>query len=748
MNFLSLSSLRARLPPARRQVLWLRTHIHSRCYCALIHQDLERETQKNQVQRLNCSSLNTEICDCIKNSEHKWALVLLKLSLKSCIKPNGFTLSLVIKACASLSSLPVLKQIHTHVFKTAFDHCIFVNTALIDGYGKCLVMEFSQKVFDEMCHRDTVAWNSLISGYSINGYLFHALDVFSNMLMEGVGPDSTTLACVLPCCWQMEAIMHGKCVHGYGIKAGMDSDSSVMNSVMAMYAKCGDIDDTMFVFDTMPHRSVVSWNTIIAAYCQCGESSHLFKIFRLFNQMHVNDMKPNSVTIISMLRAITHSDFMSHGLAIHAYAIKSGLMDNTHVCTSLVCMYAKRGNLECAISLYDSISEKNLVCLTALLACYVEKGYFELAMKHFFHMQQIDIKPDGITLISFLQPISSPNHLDFGLILHGFGIKSGFTSDIKVMNAILSMYSRCKNPEAAFSFFNEMPLKSPISWNTMIASYVQTGRPEKALSFFHQMKLAGHQPDSITMVELLSGCGDLGLLHFGKNLHNQILRSSFNIDKYLATALIDMYSKCGSIKSALTVFLNEKNRRSPAIWNAMIMACNSHGLENKALQLYKEMQSHGVKPDNITFVGVLSSFCHVDLVDDGLHALRFMTEDCGLTPGVQHYACIVDLLGRAGRLDEAVKFVKKMKEKPDSVVWGTLLGAACIHHNIKLGECVAKQLFLSDYRNNGFYVLMSNLYAAEGRWDDVANIRKVMRDVVGVDGSHGYSLLEVRNMSY
>lgn len=669
------------------------------------------------------------------------ALVLFRQLLLSRVKPNDLTFSLLLKACRSSSCSSVLNleneklkanQTHTHLVKLGLDKFVYISTALFDLYMKLGCVTNAQRLFDYMHDRDVVSWNALICGYARNGYDVDAFELFVQMLRQGFNPCPTTLVSLVPSCGRRELVFQGKSIHGFGIKAGLDFDSQVKNALTSMYSKCANLESAELLFTEMNERSVVSWNTMISAF---GQNCHFEEAMLVFKQMHEESVEANSVTILSLLSANAHLE------SIHCYAMKTGLINEASVITALVCVHARHGNTELAELLYNSCAQKNLVSLTALISSYAEKGNIGLVVECFAQMQQLDMKLDAVAMVSILHGIKYPAHFGIGLAFHGYGLKSGLSADCLVANGLISMYSNFDEIEAVFSLFFEMREKPLISWNSVISGCVQAGRSSDAMELFCQMKMFGHSPDAITIASLLSGCCQLGHLRFGERLHTHVLRNNIEVEDFVGTALIDMYTKCGRIECAERVF---KSIKEPclATRNAIISGYSLYGLEHKALGCYYEMRAHGLKPDKITFLGVLAACTHGGLVYEGRKFFQIMREEFSIVPNLQHYACVVSLLGRAGLFEEAMDLVKNMEIEPDSAVLGALLSAACIHQEVRLGECLAKKLFFLDCNNGGFYVLMSNLYAIQGRWDDVARLREMMRDTGG-DGCSGVSIVEM-----
>ncbi|CAL5204674.1 unnamed protein product [Lathyrus oleraceus] len=671
------------------------------------------------------------------------AIVIFRQLLQSNANPNAFTFSLLIKASltspsflhASSTAALQAHQIQTQSLKRGINQFIHVNTSLIDLYMKLGFVSHARLLFDDMSFRDVVSWNVLICGYSQNGFLYDAVQTFVDMLREGFRPNQTSIVSLLPSCGCFELILQGRSVHGFGIKAGLGWDSHLNNALMSMYAKCDDLKASELLFDEMDEKNVVSWNTMIGAY---GQNSLFDKAVFCFKEMMKEGFQPSSVTIMNLVSANALPE------TVHCYVVKCGFDNDASVVTSLVCLYAKQGFTYMAKQLYESYPTKNLISLTAIISSYAEKGDIESAVECFIQTMKLDIKPDAVALIGVLHGITCPSHFFIGCAFHGYGVKSGLFNDCLAANGLISLYSRFDEIETALSLFYDMREKPLITWNSMISGCVQAGKSSDAMELFSQMNICGQKPDAVTVASLLSGCCQLGYLRIGETLHSYILRNNVRVEDFTATALIDMYSKCGRLDYAEKVFYSIKVP-CLATWNSIISGYSLYGLVHKAFNCYSKLQEQGLEPDKITFLGVLAACTHGGLVYLGLEYFTIMTEEYGLIPSLQHYACIVALLGREGLFEEAIEFINSMEVRPDSAVWGALLSACCIQQEVKLGECLAKNMFLLNYKNGGLYVLMSNLYAIVGRWDDVARVREMMRDSGG-DGCSGVSVINVTSV--
>lgn len=361
----------------------------------------------------------------------------------------------------------------------------------------------------------------------------------------------------------------------------------------------------------------------------------------------------------------------------------------------------------------------------------------------FRKMRLAAVKPNSVTLLSLLPAFADFTGLQHCVWIHAYIIKSGFESNISVGNTLLDVYAKCERIELARKVFDKMSERNVVSWTGIIAGYTQYGHANEALALLYQMQEEDIEPEVITMVSVLPACAHLAALQQGRCIHAYIIRRGSELDVPVHSALLTMYAKCGCIEVARQLF-DKMAERDLVSWSAMITGYGMHGDGENALALFSQMQQIGINPDNITFIGILSACSHAGLVDEGLQYFDWMSQDYSLTPGVEHYACMVDLMGRAGRLDEAHNFIKRMPIEPDVNVWGALLGACRIHSNIELGEFVSKRLVELEPKKVGNYVLLSNIYAAAGRWDNVLKVRSMLKDR-GLKKTPGSSWIELKN---
>eukprot|EP01018_Ginkgo_biloba_P031951 Gb_09797 [translate_table: standard] len=692
------------------------------------------------TSRRNVFLCNAMIKGYVRNGLWEEALIVYYQMQIAGIEPDRFTFPFVLKACAALLALQEGMEIHDDIVRIGFESDLFVGASLVSMYTKCQRLETARHVFDKMSKRDVVSWSAMIAGYVEDGNYNEALRLFSEMQLQDIKPDSAIMVSVLPACAHLSALQQGEQIHGYILRSDFESDVVVATALMDMYAKCGKIDVARSVLDKMSKSDVVSWNTIIAAYAQNGQANEALV---LFNKMQQQYVKPNSLTVSSLLPACGHLSALQQGKQIHSYIISSGFESDVLVANSLLTMYAKNGSIEEARALFDNISERDLISWSAMIACYAQNGLANETLTLFNAMQLEDIKTDAVTIASVLPACAHLSALQEGKSIHGYIIRNGFELDAVVNTAIIDMYAKCGCLDIARKLFDKTSKKNVFLWSAMINGYSQNGHANEAFTLFNTMQLHDIKPDSVTMVSILLACSHLSILQHGKRIHGHIIKSGFESEVVVVTALIDMYAKSGSIDIACQLF-GKMSERNLVTWNAMIVGYGLHGCGKEAIALFKQMQQAGMMPDYITFIGVLYACSHAGLVEEGWQYFNSMSRNYGITPKVEHYACLVDLFGRAGQLNKAYSFIKKMPFKPDAVVWGALLNACRVHCNVKLGERAAKHLFKLEPENAGWYLLLLSIYADAGNWPDIVKVRTMMKDR-GIKKRPECSLIEVNN---
>ncbi|KDO44240.1 hypothetical protein CISIN_1g035659mg [Citrus sinensis] len=434
------------------------------------------------------------------------------------------------------------------------------------------------------------------------------------------------------------------------------------------------------MFDQIPQPNLYTWNTLIRAYSSSAEPIQSFMIF--LQLVYNSPYFPNEFTFPFVIKAAARLVQFRVGQAIHGMVIKSSFEDDLFISNSLIHFYAICGDLAMAYCVFVMIGKKDVVSWNSMISGFVQGGFFEKAIELYREMEMENVKPDEVTMVAVLSACAKKRDLEFG------------------------------------------------RW------------PNEALSIFHELQLSKNvNPDEFTFVSVLSACAQLGAMDIGVQIHAKMKKQGIKLNCYLTTSLIDMYTKCGNLDKALEVFHTVKSR-DVFVWSTMIAGFAMYGCGREALDLFSRMQEAKVKPNAVTFTNVLCACSHSGLVDEGRMFFNQMEPVYGVVPGVKHYTCMVDMLGRAGLLDEAVEFIEKMPIVPGASVWGALLGACKIHENVELAEYACSHLLELEPENHGALVLLSNIYAKTGKWDNVSELRKHMR-VSGLKKEPGCSSIEV-----
>ncbi|XP_026395439.1 pentatricopeptide repeat-containing protein At4g21065-like [Papaver somniferum] len=430
---------------------------------------------------------------------------------------------------------------------------------------------------------------------------------------------------------------------------------------------------------------------------------------------------------------------------IHGFSIRNGVpLSNPEFGKHLIFSYVSL-TLPMSYShrVFNQIQDPNIFTLNTMIRGYAESENPTPAIQIYKQMHVSSILPDTHTYPFLLKAIAKSMAVKEGEMIHSITIRNGFHSCVFVQNTLLHMYAACGLAESAHKLFEFMSERNLVTWNSVINGFATNGRPNEALTLYRKMSLEGVEPDGFTMVSLLTACAELGALYLGRRVHVYIFKVGLHSNLHAGNSLIDLYAKCGSIWEAHAVF-DEMERRNVVSWTSLIVGLAVNGFGENALELFGKLERERLIPSEITFVGVLYACSHCGMVDEGFEYFRRMREEYGIPPKIEHYGCLVDLLGRAGQVQKAHNFILSMPVKPNAVIWRTLLGACMIHKNLTLGEVARAELFTLEPKHCGDYVMISNLYASEGRWSDVHDVRTTMLRK-GVKKAPGHSLVELRN---
>ncbi|KAF3439097.1 hypothetical protein FNV43_RR17372 [Rhamnella rubrinervis] len=665
-------------------------------------------------------------------------------------RPDHYTLSTVLTACACLRDVVFGNQLHARAIRTGFKAYAHVANTLLSLYAKTEDLNYVKQVFDEIQTPDVYSWttllsactklgrieyacelfdkmprfnvaiwNAIITGCADNGYDGVAIDLFAEMHRTGIRHDNYTFASVLSLCY-VENLDFGKQVNSLVIKTGFLCRTSVVNALLTMYFNCECAVDAYKVFEEAEalEHDQITFNVMIDGLVSVGREEEALLMLKEMQNAH---FRPTELTFVSIMSSCSTA---RPACQLHAQAIKFGLEAFTSVSNAAITMYSSCGDLHAACMVFQRLEEKDIISWNTMISSYSQGNNGKFAILAYLEMQREEIKPDEFTFGSLL---ASSELVEIIKMVQALVYKNGHILKIQVSNALVSAYSKHNKMDLAYQIFQDINPKNLISWNTIISGLLLNGFAMEGLELFSRLLVSENKPNLYTFTIILSICAGISALKQGKQVHGYILRFGFPIDTCLGNALITMYAKCGTLNWSLNVF-NAMIERDTVSCNAMISAYAQNGQSKEAVRCFDVMQDlFMVKPDQATFTAVLSACSHAGLVDDGTRIFNSMVNNYGFVPGVDHFSCIIDLLSRGGYLDEAEIIMTSKHFKAHSSIWWSLFSACAAHSNIRLGRIVAGILLETKQDNPSVYVLLANIYAATGQWQEAANVRELMR---------------------
>ncbi|KAH7848872.1 hypothetical protein Vadar_009505 [Vaccinium darrowii] len=656
--------------------------------------------------------------------------------------------------------------------------------SMISVYAKNGRINDARDLFDKMQRKTLVSWNTMIAGYLHNDIIDKARELFDKMTQR----DDFTWTLMITCYTRNGEVEKARGLFDMLPDKKKKKNQACWNAMIAGYAKNRCFGDARKLFDEMEDKGLVSWNSMLAGYVQNGEMSLGLRFFEEMDErdvvswnlmlggfVEVGDLEsawqffqripnPNIVSKVTML-----CGFSRNGRITEAKRLFDQMeYKNVVSWNAMIAAYVQHCQIDEAVRLFRQMPEKNVVSWTTIINGYVRVGKLGEAEQVLNKMPYKNVGAQTAMISGYIQN----RRMDEARQIFG---KIG-TPDVVCWNTMIAGYAHCGRMDEALNLLKQMPQKNIASWNSMIFGYAQTGQMDKAVSVFEEMGKKnivswntlvsgytqnclfanalktfllmlqdGKKPDQSTFVSGLCSCANLAALEFGNQLHQTVVKSGYANNLSVSNALISMYAKCGRILSAEYVF-KDIDSVDVISWNSLISGYASNGYGEKTIKLFQELIVKGVKPDEVTFVGVLSACSHSGLVDEGLNLFKSMTEEHFIEPLAEHYACMVSLLGRAGRLEEAFQMVREMKIEATAGIWGALLHACCVYGNLEIGHVATEKLSKLEPYKSSNYVLLSNLNADTGRWDEVESTRILMRDR-GAEKQPGWSWILDRNLS-
>ena len=491
---------------------------------------------------------------------------------------------------------------------------------------------------------------------------------------------------------QDRALYRGRAVHAQLIINGLARLTYFATKLMSFYTECGQLPNARKLFDRIPKTNIRRWIVLTGA---CARRGFYEEALSAFSEMQKEGLRPNQFVLPSILKACGHLSDRRTGENIHTVILKTSFESDAYINSALIYMYSKCGLVEKARRAFDWIVDKDLVVMNAMVAGYAQHGFVQEALDLVQKTQQAGVKPNVVTWNTLIAGFSQ------------VGDKSMVSEVFRMITA------NGVEPDV-------------VSWTSVISGLVQNFHNHEAFDVFKEMLDQGFRPSSVTISSLLPACANVANLRRGKEIHGYAIVIGVEKDVFVRSALVDMYAKCGYIIEAKVLF-DMMLERNTVTWNSLIFGYANHGHCNEAIELFNQMEESETKLDHLTFTAVLNACSHAGMVELGKSLFQKMQEKYRIEPRLEHYACMVDLLSRAGKLTEAHDLIKAMPIEPDKFVWGALLGACRNHGNVELAEVAAEHLFELEPESPGSSLLMSNLYSEAGRWGNAARMKKMMK---------------------
>nr|KYP52651.1 Pentatricopeptide repeat-containing protein At4g20770 family [Cajanus cajan] len=726
-----------------------------------------------KIKTLNLANL---VQLCITNKAHSSAKVLHARLFRLHLFSDTFLSNHFIQLYSQCNHIASAR----HVFDAIPHKNIFSWNAILASYCKIPDLQHACRLFLQMPERNTVSLNTMITTMVRCGYQRQALDTYDSMMLEhGVQlkPSHITFATLFSACAALLDADCGRRYHGVVVKFGLESNIYVVNALLCMYSKCGLNVDALRVFGDIPQPNEVTFTTMMGGLAQSNQVKEALELFRI---MLRKGIRVDSVSLSSVLGVCAKGErdvglcHNAQGKQMHALSVKLGVVswnimiagygnrcnsekaaeylrrmqsdgyepdDVTYINMLTACV--KSGDVGTGRQIFDCMSCPSLTSWNAILSGYNQNGDHREAVELFRKMQFQCQHPDRTTLAIILSSCAELGLLGAGKEVHAASQKFGFYDDVYVASSLINVYSKCGKMELSKHVFSKLPELDVVCWNSMLAGFSINALEPDALSFFKQMRQLGFFPSEFSFATVVSSCAKLSSLSQGQQFHAQIIKDGFLDDIFVGSSLIEMYCKCGDIHGARW-FFDMMPGKNTVTWNEMIHGYAQNGDGHEALCLYNDMISCGEKPDDITFVAVLTACSHSSLVDEGLEIFNAMLQKFGVVPKLDHYTCIIDCLSRAGRFHEVEVILDTMPCKDDAVVWEVVLSSCRIHANLNLAKRAADELYRIDPQNSASYVLLANMYSSLGRWDDARVVRDLMSDN-HVRKDPGYSRSECKN---
>ncbi|XP_062208146.1 pentatricopeptide repeat-containing protein At3g13880-like [Phragmites australis] len=651
----------------------------------------------------------------------------------------------LLRSCAAL---PHAAAVHAHIARAHPGASLFLRNSLLAAYCRLGGPLPARRLLDEMPRRNALSFNLLIDAYSRAGLAEHSLGTFARARGAGVKVDRFTYAAALAACSRAGDVKVGKAVHALAVLEGLSKGLFLSNSLISMYSKCGKMDEARRVFDVADEHDDVSWNSLVSGYVSAGAHDEMLRVFSLMRRC---GMGLNSFALGSVIKCCSCGGDIGGCIAeaVHGCVVKAGLDSDVFLASAMIGMYAKKGALSSAVALFKSVRDPNVIVFNAMIAGFcrdeaaVGKEVTREALNLYSELQSRGMQPTEFTFSSVLRASNLAGEFEFGKQLHGQVLKHSFQGDEFIGSALIDLYFNSGCMEDGYRCFRTLPKEDIVTWTSMISGCVQNELFEEALRLFGESLCYKLKPDLFTISSVMNACASLAIARTGEQIQCLATKSGFDRFTVMGNSCIHMYARSGDVDAA-TLRFQEMESHDVVSWSALISSHAQHGCARDALRIFNEMMDAKVVPNEITFLGVLTACSHAGLVDEGLRYYGIMNKEYGLSSTIKHCTCVVDLLGRAGRLADAEAFIRDSVFHDDPVIWRSLLASCRIHEDMERGQLVANRLMELEPTSSASYVILYNMCLDAGELSLASKTRDLMKER-GVKKEPGLSWIELRS---
>lgn len=618
----------------------------------------------------------------------------------------------LLQRCMEQNELANARKVHALMISNRLDFIPVLGDHLIRLFTACGSLFDANEVFHKVSKPTVYTWNAIIQAHAILGDGDRALQLYQKMQEDGFEPERRTFSSVLKACASILSLKHGRLIHDKINRNRVELDIAVGNALVDCYGKCGSLEEAQKVFDNLSCRNVVSWASMISGYVQHGQG---LLSYELFQRMQMEGTEPDKVTFLWVLQACGGLGLIEQGRLIHEQLLETGLESDMTVGNALIDMYAKCGTVEDASTLFKSSHNRDVVTWGALISGYAQHGHDSLALYMFDKMQLEGLKPDKLVFSSIVKACESLGVLTQGRDVYNQIIFAGLESDVVVGSTLVNMFANCGSLYEARRVFDNLPSHDVVSWGAIIAAWLDHGDTHSAFEYFDRMLFEDMVPEKATMISIVKACGTTGAFDQVRLVHEKIIRCRYESDVNVGNTIVDVYAKCGHLDEACHLF-KRLPIRTVVSWGSLITAYAKCGESQLALDWFQDFKNEGIKPDGVIYLGVLMSCSHAGLLEEGHLHFKCMMGDHRITPNIEHFNCLVDILGRGGRLAEAEDVLRSIPLGLDIIGWTSLLTGCETYSNVELGQRCYKQVKQLDPGHPSGYLLMSNMFASSDAW--------------------------------